>query len=233
MAWAKTIEALVDLTESEARREPFPMDEPVYEKAERNPFRPVLYGGSLEAPVCILARDLGRDEVKAAEPLIGAGGKLVRVGVVKAWAEVYGSDAEALRPEDALKHALLTNTVPFKPPGNKAYPESVRERFRPFVASLLADFWEGAEILTLGTEAFRWFERYAEGGRFDDSAGTDERFETTYPCRLPTRDPNGGPAGFKAVRVRPLPHPSPLNRRWRAQFPDMLDQRLKEIFGGV
>ncbi len=233
MAWAKTIEALVDLAEAEARREPFPIDEPVYEGAGRDPLRPVLYGGSLAAPVCVLARDLGRDEVKAGQPLIGAGGKLVRVGVVKAWAEVHGEDGSALPPEDALRHALLTNTVPFKPPGNKAYPESVRERFRPFVVSLLADFWEGSEILTLGTEAFRWFEPYAEEGRFGAAAGTDERFETVFPCRLPVRDVSGEATGFKTVRVRPLPHPSPLNRRWRGQFPAMLDQRLKEILGGV
>lgn len=232
MAWAKTIEALVDLTEAEARREPFPIDSPVYEKAERDPLRPVLYGGSLAAPVCVMARDLGRDEARAGQPLIGAGGKLVRLGVVKAWAEIHGTAAEALRPDDALKHALLTNTVPFKPPGNRAYAESVRERFRPFVASLLADFWEGAEILTLGNEAFHWFERYAEGGRFGDEARTDERFEAVFTCRLPTGGLGEEASAFKSVRVRPLPHPSPLNRRWRAQFPEMLDRRLKEVMGG-
>lgn len=232
MPWAKTIQQLIDLAEAEARREPFPIDEPVYEKAERDPLRPLLYGGSLAASVCVMARDLGRDEVKAGEPLIGAGGKLVRLGVVKAWADVHGGPEDEARPEDALKHALLTNTVPFKPPGNTAYAKSVRERFRPFVASLLADFWEGTEILTLGTEAFRWFERYAEGERFDDSAQTDARFEKVFACRLPTRGPDGEPSGFKAVRVRPLPHPSPLNRRWRAQFPAMLDERLKEVLSG-
>lgn len=232
MAWANTIEQLVDWAEAEARRESFPVDEPVYEKAQREPLRPVLYGGSLAAPVCILARDLGRDEVKAGEPLIGAGGKLVRLGIVKAWAEVHGEASAELRPEDALEHALLTNTVPFKPPGNKAYAESVRERFRPFVVCLLADYWEGNEILTLGTEAFRWFERYAEGGRFNESAKTDERFAMAFSCRLPTRKSDGEESGFKTVRVRPLPHPSPLNRRWRSQFPEMLDQRLKQVFTG-
>ena len=232
MAWAQTIEELVDLAEAEARREPFPIDSPVYERAERDPLRPVLYGGSLAAPVCVLARDLGRDEVKAGQPLIGAGGRLVRLGVVKAWGEVHGSTDEPPRPDDALRHALLSNTVPFKPPGNKAYAESVRERFRPFVVSLLADFWEGTEILTLGTEAFRWFEPYAEEGRFADEAKTDARFEMVFPCRLPLEGAGGEASAFKTVRVRPLPHPSPLNRRWRAQFPEMLDRRLKEVIGG-
>lgn len=225
MAWAQTIEELIELAEAEARREPFPVDEPVYEKTGRDPLRPLLYGGSLAASVCVLARDLGRDEVKAGEPLIGAGGKLVRMGVVKTWAELHGGGE--LRPEDALKRALLTNTVPFKPPGNKAYPAPVRERFRPFVVSLLADFWEGADVLTLGNEAFGWFEPYAPEGRFDPSAKTDERFEGVFPCRLPVRDAGG----LKTVHVRPLPHPSPLNRRWRGRFPAMLDQRLKEIWG--
>lgn len=226
MAWAKTIEQLIQLAAAEARREPFPVDLPVYEKTGKDPLQPLLYGGSLAATVCVLARDLGRDEVKASEPLIGAGGKLVRAGVVKAWAEIHGRAGE-LPTADALKHSLLTNTVPFKPPGNKAYPESIRERFRPFVESLLADFWEGSEILTLGNEAFHWFERYAEAGRFDEKARTDERFEAVFPCRLPVR----GAGGFKTVRVRPLPHPSPLNRRWRGRFPEMLDRRLKEVWG--
>jgi uracil-DNA glycosylase len=34
---------------------------------------------------------------------------------------------------------------------------------------------------------------------------------------------------WKAVVVRPLPHPSPLNRRWYAKFPEMLARRLEEV----
>jgi uracil-DNA glycosylase len=212
---ARTIERLIDEAEAEARREPFPVDEPVYQRAERDPSRPILYAGALDAPVAILARDLGKDEVAAAQPLIGAGGKLVRAGIVAA----HGGG----QPQDALKYALLTNTVPFKPPGNKAYAESVRARFRPFVAELLARFWSGTQVLTLGTEAFRWFEPYAEGGAFPDSAATDARFDAAYPCRLvvPGLD-------ARTLLVRPLPHPSPLNRRWYSRFPEMLARRLEE-----
>jgi len=216
---ARTIETLIDEAEAEARREPFPVDEPVYEKARRDPLRPILFAGSLDAPVAILARDLGKDEVAAAQPLIGAGGKLVRAEIVRA----HGGG----KPEEALKFALLTNTVPFKPPGNKAYAESVRARFRPFVAELLARFWSGSQVITLGTEAFRWFEPYAEGGAFPASAATDARFDEAYPCRLalPGLDP-------KEILVRPLPHPSPLNRRWYSRFPEMLARRLGEVEGG-
>ena len=39
---------------------------------------------ALEAPVCVFARDLGKDEVAAGEPLIGAGGRLVRAGLYEA-----------------------------------------------------------------------------------------------------------------------------------------------------
>jgi uracil-DNA glycosylase len=214
---ARSIEDLIEAAAVEAAREAFPVDEPVYRKAGRDPGRPVLFAGSLDAPACILARDLGRDEVAAGEPLIGAGGRLVRAGVAAAWAG------------DALDHAVLTNTVPFKPPGNKAYARSVRERFRPFVASLLADFWRGGQVITLGTEAFRWFEPYAEGGAFGDDAATDARFEASYPCRLPVSDPKKGGPAWKPVVVRPLPHPSPLNRRWYSRFPEMLARRLDEV----
>ena len=56
---------------------------------------------------------------------------------------------------------MLTNTVPYKPPGNKAYATSVKERFRPFLCELLAVHWRGGEdLITLGTEAFQWFKPY-------------------------------------------------------------------------
>jgi uracil-DNA glycosylase len=222
------IEDLIESAAVEARRAEFPVDTPIYERAKRDPSRPILFAGSLDAPVCILARDLGRDEVAAGQPLIGAGGRLVRAGVVAAWPSKTQAGASP-RLEDALEHALLTNTVPFKPPGNKAYHASVRERFRPFVAALLADFWKGREVLTLGTEAFRWFEPYAEGGRFGDEAGTDARFDAAFPCRLPVSIPEKGDCLWKTVIVRPLPHPSPLNRRWYSKFPDMLARRLEEV----
>lgn len=225
----RKIENLIQSAAVEARREAFPVDVPVYERTQRDPTLPILYAGSLDAPVCILARDLGRDEVAAGQPLIGAGGKLVRAGIVAAWSSSEAEAGGPIRLEDALDHALLTNTVPFKPPGNKAYAESVRARFRPFVVSLLADFWRGSQVITLGTEAFRWFEPYAEGGRFDDSAGTDARFDTTFTCRVPVLALGTGDPTFKEIVVRPLPHPSPLNRRWYSKFPSMLARRLGEV----
>ena len=59
-----------------------------------------------------------------------------------------------------LDRVLLTNTVPFKPPGNKAYSTAVKERFRPFLAELLVTaIGVGTIVITLGNEAFQWFSR--------------------------------------------------------------------------
>ncbi len=79
-----TIADLLASVETEARRADFPIDRPVYEKAEKDPLRPILYAGALDARVCVFARDLGKDEVARGEPLVGAGGRLVRAGVYQA-----------------------------------------------------------------------------------------------------------------------------------------------------
>jgi uracil-DNA glycosylase len=38
-----------------------------------------------------------------------------------------------------------------------------------------------------------------------------------------------GKTSQKIVKLMPLPHPSPLNKRYYGQFPQMLQQRLTEI----
>ena len=106
---ATTIEELCEEVRASVRREEFPIDVPVYERFKKDPFQPILYAGSLEAPVCIFGRDLGKDEVRLGQPLIGAGGKLVRQGVLRAW-QAEGSadlvspgelqDGAALRPSN-------------------------------------------------------------------------------------------------------------------------------------
>ncbi len=138
----RTIEQLVEAVHREAIRAEFPVDEPVYRRAGKDPWRPILFAGSLEAPLCVFARDLGKDEVSEGEPLIGAGGRLVREGLYRA-RHGAGPPRSDRRLESALADALLTNTVPYKPPGNKAYPAKVKERFRPFLAELLGDHWRG------------------------------------------------------------------------------------------
>jgi uracil-DNA glycosylase len=224
-----SLEDLIAAVEREARRAPFPVDQPVYERANRDPNRPILCAGDLAAPVCFFGRDLGKDEIAAGEPLIGAGGRLVRAGVHAAW---YGepplkSDRTVA---SALRHALLTNTVPYKPPGNKAYAEAVKDRFRPFIAELLARQWQGARVVTLGNEAFHWFARFAaDPGDFDAFWARGDRYEAELACDL--RLGGESTAMVKRVILCPLPHPSPLNARWYSKFPGLLAQRLSAVAG--
>jgi uracil-DNA glycosylase len=186
---------------------------PVYERFKKDPFQPILYAGSLEAPVCIFGRDLGKDEVRLGQPLIGAGGKLVRQGVLRAW-QAEGS-ADLVSPgelQDAPRYALLTNTVPYKPPGNKAYSDPVKQRFRPLILELLTRFWTGHHIIPLGTESFRWFEPYGDLQEFRARGRSEARFDSVFPCRLPVPHKEHSRSEDKLVSVMPLPHPSPLKR---------------------
>ena len=72
------IATLIDQIRQEAEREGFPIDVPIYQAVRKNPLEPVLYAGNLNSQLCFLGRDLGRDEVAASQPLIGAAGTLVR-----------------------------------------------------------------------------------------------------------------------------------------------------------
>jgi uracil-DNA glycosylase len=227
---ATTIEVLIQEAAQEARREELPVDRQVYERYGKDPDQPILFAGSLEAPVCLLGRDLGKDEVRLGQPLVGAGGRLVRQGILRAREPEYLEGTEPRDPlEGALRYALLTNTVPFKPPGNKAYTEAVKQRFRPFVLELLTRFWSGHHIITLGTEAFRWFEPYGDEAEFQSSGVSDERFDYAFACKLPLPDGTSSGRQFKNISALPLPHPSPLNRRWIGQFPELLAKRLSQV----
>lgn len=219
----RTIEQLVESVQQEAERADFPIDTPVYERAGKDPKRPILFAGSLEAPFCVFARDLGKDEIAEGQPLIGAGGRLVRVGVYEA---VNGKapPKSDRRLESVLEHVLLTNTVPYKPPGNKAYAASVKERFRPFQAELLGVHWKGDRVITLGTEAFQWFAPYADPEAFEAFWRRDDRYEAAIDCVLTAS--SDGRTVRKPLMLMPLPHPSPLNQRWYKQFPELLARRL-------
>lgn len=218
-----TLEQLIEEIDQEAKRAEFPIDHAVYERAGKHPARSILLAGSLAAPICVFGRDLGKDEVAAGEPLIGAGGRLVRAGVYDAW---YGSPpprSDRSVPA-ALEHVLLTNTVPYKPPGNKAYSPAIKERFRPYIQALLATHWQGDRVITLGNEAFYWFAPYADPDAIAALWNRDDRYDLEIDCHLPVdgtsmRSP-------KRLTICPLPHPSPLNARWYKQFPELLARRL-------
>lgn len=220
------IATLIAQVRTEAEREPFPIDVPIYQAARLEPTQPVLYAGNLKASLCFFGRDLGRDEVHARQPLYGAAGTLVRQGFYYAMHHQRVSDKKQL--ETVCDRLLLTNTVPYKPPGNKAYAVAVKERFRPFMERLLVLHWEGNQIITLGTEAFKWFEPYGRPGEVNGFFRRGDRFENTLAVTLRATDALGM-EHQKIVTLAPLPHPSPLNQRYYAQFPQMLQNRLGAI----
>ncbi|MFO0907135.1 MAG: uracil-DNA glycosylase family protein [Isosphaeraceae bacterium] len=221
----RTLAELVEAVKREAARSEFPVDREVYERLDRDPAEPILCAGSLQAAYCVVGRDLGKDEVGARQPLIGAGGRLVREGFYRATHGGQNPPRSDRTLESVLDRVLLTNTVPFKPPGNKAYATGVKERFRPFLAELLVALWQGDQVITLGNEAFWWFAPYAEDAQaFDAFWERDDRYEASLSVTVRS----GGAADFATRRLTllPLPHPSPLNQRWYARFPGLLDGRL-------
>lgn len=218
-----TLQDLLNDIEAEARRAEFPIDREVYERAGRDPLVPILYAGELSARVCSFGRDLGRDEVRHGQPQVGAAGKLVREGVLEAAGETAPPGDRLL--EAARRHVLLSNTVPYKPPGNKAYAESVKDRFRPFILRFLACHWQGDTVITLGTEAFQWFAPYAEPGAAAAFWKREDKYEAELPVVLTAECE--GETVRRDVTICPLPHPSPLNQRWVHLFPDLLRRRLE------
>jgi uracil-DNA glycosylase len=218
-----TIDELIAAIEAEARQMEMSLDLEVYREANKDPYRPILYGGQLEGEIAFFARDLGRQEVLLGEPLIGDAGQRVRKAVYR---RITGQEPPKgdVRLAASTDRILLTNTVPYKPVGNKAYPPAVKERLRPYIAQLLVCHWRGARIITMGTEAFQWFAPYAEPKAADHFWKREDRFEAEFPCSL-TADCDGQTVS-KSVTVCPLPHPSPLNRTYLALFPALLEGRL-------
>ena len=221
------IETLITQIQQEAQREEFPIDVAIYKSAKKEPTRPILYAGNLNSTVCFFGRDLGRDEVKAGQPLIGAAGTLVREGLYRA---IYHEEPKSKQElETVCDRVLLTNTVPYKPPGNKAYSAGVKKRFRPFMERLLVNHWQGSQIITLGTEAFKWFIPYGGRGevtKFWDQG--DDRYENKIEVTLKAEDEQGM-KHQRTVALLPLPHPSPLNERYYEKFPSMLEHRLNDF----
>ncbi|MEK7487246.1 MAG: uracil-DNA glycosylase family protein [Planctomycetota bacterium] len=211
---------LLQKIEDEARREDFPIDRPVYTKCGKDPLIPILFAGNPAQKICFFARDLGKDEVVAGQPLYGAAGRLVRNGVFKA---IYHEDPKTPTDlEKILESILFTNTVPYKPLGNKAYSQKIKERFRPFLLDFFINYFQGNIIISLGTEAFKWFSPFSK--EIEDFWKKDNRYEEEIPITLKLNQQQ------KVIFLRPLPHPSPLNQTWYDKFPGLLEKRLKIIF---
>jgi uracil-DNA glycosylase len=217
-----SITGLIAAVKKEAAREPFSIDTAVYRAANMDAGEPILFAGNLTSRLCFFARDLGKDEVKARQPLFGAAGKLVRRGVYQA---LYGKSAENDESLSAvLSQLLLTNTVPYKPLGNKAYPPGVRERFRPFLERLLVCHWQGNWIMPLGSEALSWFTPY--GAEVAALVNDQDRFSKTVQVSLRMQSAQGE-IRTRNITLAPLPHPSPLNQKYYALFPQMLQTRMQ------
>lgn len=194
-----------------------PVDHAVYTEAGRDPFVPVLLGsGSLRARVGVFGRDPGRNEVLRGEPFIGAGGVLVRDGLLGA--RRPGAPRDDAARVDIGREVFWANTVPYKPVGNKAWSVPVKRAFAPLIAEWLADEWEGTELLVLGADALAWFGLAdpALAGAVEAHQAREDRYTASLTVRLRGRD----------IRLHPLPHPSPLNVRWYRRFPDLLAARL-------
>lgn len=179
--------------------------------AGRDPLEPLLWGGAPEASLGFFGRDPGREEIRWGEPLIGPSGRLVREAVFQAAHGRLPVDFEERRAVSAA--VFLCNRVPYKAPGNKVWPTAVVEAFRPIMAEILADVWEGEHLITLGTEAALWF---------GEPAAAHWRREDRYSASLTVTWP-------RRITLHPLPHPSPANALWHAKFPGMLAQRLRDI----
>ena len=220
------IEALINQVQQEAQREEFPIDIPVYKYANLDPTYPVLYAGNLQSPLCFFGRDLGRDEVKARQPLIGAAGTLVGQGFYQAMHQRKADSPQEL--QSICDRVLLSNTVPYKPPGNKAYSVKVKQRFRPYIEQLLVFHWQGNQIITLGTEAFKWYSLYGQPRELDTFFRRSDRYNATLNINLTATD-SKGKTDQKLVSLLPLPHPSPLNQKYYAIFPQLLQTRLSQV----
>lgn len=220
------INTLITQIRACAEQEPFPLDKSIYLEVNKDPLEPILYAGNLSSQVCFFGRDLGRDEVYAGQPLIGAAGTLVREGFY--WAMHRQKPPSKKELHTVCDRLLLTNTVPYKPPGNKAYTVKVKERFRPFIERLLVFHWQGNQIITLGTEAFKWYAPYGNKGEVNNFFLREDRFSTQLNVTLTATDEQGM-QHQKKVTLLPLPHPSPLNQKYYAKFPQMLQSRLNEF----
>ncbi len=220
------INTLIEQIIQEAEKTEFPIDIPVYHGAELKPTQPILYAGNLKSQICIFGRDLGRDEVFARQPLYGAAGTLMRQGFYYA---IYGEKTSNKKElEKVCDRLLLTNTVPYKPPENKAYSLAVKKRFRPFIERLLVLHWQGKQIVTLGTEAFKWFSDYDKEGIEQFWQKGDDRYAGKITIKLKATDDNNI-TKEKLVTLLPLPHPSPLNKKYYSKFPQMLQQRVNDF----
>lgn len=217
--------------EKEACKGEIPIDEEIYNLCNKNPHIPIIYTGNLNAKIGFLARDLGKEEVLKGQPLIGSAGKIVR----KTLYEYFSNENlinidNIINSEIILNKVLFTNTVPYKPIGNKAFGKKIKDRFRPYIAEFLINLWKGSYLITLGNDAFEWFGYFCDKKKLTKFWKDEEkRYKEEINCDIKLEIPSKNIIYKKNITIAPLPHPSPLNARWYKKFPDLLKFRLEKI----
>lgn len=200
------------------------IDVAAYAAAGRDPVEPMLESGDPASPILIFGRDPGKDELVHQAPFVGAGGqKIRRVLAERTLGRTPVDVAESIAVGQSL---FWANTVPYKPVGNKAWPERVKAAFRPWVADLLVHTWRGDAVLAMGQDAFFWWSDWGDPRAFDalwDDPDPAARFQRHVSVTL------AADGISRPVRVYPLPHPSPLNATWASRFPSILHARLDEL----
>jgi len=123
-------EAAQDFTDS------FVSDEIEYKKV-------VLFDGNPDANIMVVARDLGKDEVKLNKPLIGQAGSLFRkISVSLGFTPTVDF--------------FMCNTVPLKPFNNIAFSDDLRDKFS-WILKELVYIVSPSYILCLGRESTEFF----------------------------------------------------------------------------
>ncbi len=201
------------------------IDVEAYAACGQDPLEPVIGRGEKNSRIAFFGRDPGRDEVRHQMPFIGAGGQKVRAAVYQ---HLYADEMPDFDASvEVGKYFFWANTVPYKPVGNKAWSMKVKKQFQPLMADLLINGWKGCEIITLGREAFLWFginQEKCTRDKLEQFWSRPDRFESC--CEIELGAPDGR---LRALRLLPLPHPSPLNATWYKRFPDLLRRRLEAL----
>lgn len=201
------------------------VDTAVYAQCGKDPLAPIIGLGDTDLRVGLFGRDPGRNEVRHGEPFIGAGGQKARGALYQ---HLYGEPMPDFEASLAVgRQFFWANTVPYKPVGNKAWSMAIKKRFQPLMMAVLAEYWQGEELITLGREAFLWFgigQSRDERRRLEAFWRSEDRFEAETEVTLGSAD-----SRQRTVKLCPLPHPSPLNATWYKHFPALLQARLRRL----
>ena len=197
------------------------LDVAAYREFARDPLQPVIGLGPADARICIMGRDPGREEVRLGLPFVGEAGQLLRGGL---HAHLHPGAAYSFEAGlEAGAGMFWTNTVPYKPVGNKAWGPGVQKRFQPLMARVLSR-WQGIDVITLGNEAFFWFgigQDVSVRKRLDECWEMgDARYEQSVEVLVEIGKQT------RPFRIHPLPHPSRANAIWCRRFPALLQKRL-------